>query len=183
MMSSQTFFVRWSNRGVLRNDNDHDCDELQVRPHLIYRGSDADPKETFLHHPAKLRGPAFLGSPVLRDRDADLFTQPELWSTRAPAGERTERVYHCADFRGNISAMVSAAGELVEQYRYSPTGVPFGIPLGDVDADGAADRATVATSCEFESPLSADADAPRRPPAPSRTPTRRGWAPRRTPSC
>lgn len=26
---------------------------------------------------------------------------------------------------------------MVEQYRYSPTGIPFGLPRGDVDADGA----------------------------------------------
>jgi hypothetical protein len=115
-------------------DLDGPVADFEARRMGAYRGSDADPKETFLHHPANLRGPAFLGGQVLRDRAADLFTQPELWSTSAPAGERTKRVYHCADFRGNISAMVSAAGELVEQYRSSPTGVPFGIPPGELDA-------------------------------------------------
>jgi hypothetical protein len=48
----------------------------------------------------------------------------------------SERFFYTSDFRGNASAIVSSGGNLIEQYRYPATGVPFGIARGDVNADG-----------------------------------------------
>ncbi|MGH7132124.1 MAG: dockerin type I domain-containing protein, partial [Phycisphaerales bacterium] len=75
------------------------------------------------------------GGPLLRDRDSDC-DKPENWAKQAAASTRTERRYYASDFRGNVVAMVTDTGALAEQYRYSATAVPFGIPLGDVTADG-----------------------------------------------
>jgi hypothetical protein len=41
-----------------------------------------------------------------------------------------------------VVSLVTAAGVKAEDYRYSATGVPFGIPLGDVNADGKVDGGT-----------------------------------------
>jgi hypothetical protein len=41
--------------------------------------------------------------------------------------------------------MVTSDGKLAEQYRYSPSGVPFGIPLGDVNGDGKCEGGSTGT--------------------------------------
>ncbi|MFN7441268.1 MAG: hypothetical protein ACK5WB_03870 [Phycisphaerales bacterium] len=97
-------------------------------------------KETFFHHPPHIRGPGFAGGPIVRDRNEDLV-DPNRWK-RAATEERLERRYYATDWQGRVVSLVTAAGEKAEDYRYSATGVPFGIPLGDVNADGKVDGGT-----------------------------------------
>ncbi|MCW5550455.1 MAG: hypothetical protein KIT44_15955, partial [Opitutaceae bacterium] len=88
-----------------------------------------------------VRGPAFAGGPLLRDRNLDLRANPEKWDSGAADPGRPERMYSCTDHQGSVVALVGPGGALVEQERYSANGVPFGLPLGDVDADGDCDGA------------------------------------------
>ncbi len=58
---------------------------------------------------------------------------------------------------------------MVEQYRYSPTGVPFGLPRGDVDAGGTVTTGAspsdewivdqIIASSTFQVPADLDGDA------------------------
>jgi len=114
--------------------------DTQGRRVRTFRGTDSKAKEAFVYHLASARGPGFTGGVLLRDREGTL-TNPVLWAKDAASGTLDERVYACGDFRGNVSALVSETGTLVEQYRYSATGVPMGIPLGDADGDGKVDGA------------------------------------------
>lgn len=79
--------------------------------------------------------------PLLRDRNASLYANPEKWDGEAAGSVRAERMYYCTDHQGSVVALVGPGGALVEQARYSANGVPFGLPLGDVDADGDCDGA------------------------------------------
>ncbi len=97
-------------------------------------------KETFFHHPPHIRGPGFAGGPIVRDRNEDLV-DPNQWK-RAASEERLERRYYATDWQGRVVSLVTAAGAKAEDYRYSATGVPFGIPLGDINADGKVDGGT-----------------------------------------
>jgi hypothetical protein len=99
-----------------------------------YRGSDSEPKEVFYYHQARVFGSGG-GGPLLRTRDS-ADQDPTKWATQAPSGTHDERYYYATDSRGRPVALVSAEGKLVEQYRYSGNGMPFTIPLGDVNADG-----------------------------------------------
>jgi RHS repeat-associated protein len=72
---------------------------------------------------------------VLRDRD-----DTNGWAGAAD-GTLEERVYSCQNWRADVSAIVSDAGEMVESCKYSSYGLPFGIPAGDSDGDGDADAA------------------------------------------
>ena len=67
-------------------------------------------------------------------------------SLRPPPSTRSERMYYCSDFRGNVVALLTADGKVAEQYRYSASGVPFGLPQGNVKSDGAVDAATTGTT-------------------------------------
>jgi len=99
----------------------------------VYRGSDANPKERFLHHQAGNSGygsSSYIDSLVLRDRDANT-----AW-TSASDGTLEERRYSCQSWRHDVVAMVTSGGALAERARYSAYGVAFGIPLGDVNGDG-----------------------------------------------
>jgi hypothetical protein len=73
--------------------------------------------------------------PIVRTREEDA-SKPTNWATQAGQAVHFERFFYTSDFRGNVSAIVSSGGNLIEQYRYSATGVPFGIARGDVNADG-----------------------------------------------
>ena len=68
------------------------------------------------------------------DRNAALV-DPDEWGSVADP-DRLERRYYAADWRGRVVALVTAAGEQAESYRYTANGVPIGIPLGDVNGDG-----------------------------------------------
>ncbi len=91
-------------------------------------------KETFFHHPPEISGPGFAGGPLVRDRNAALV-DPDAWYDDADT-DRLERRYYATDWQGRVVSMVTAAGELAESYRYTASGVPIGIPLGDVNGDG-----------------------------------------------
>jgi hypothetical protein len=99
----------------------------------------AEPKERFAYHMpgtgADGGGSAGAVGPILRTRDEDA-SKPTNWATQYGSTVHDERYYYNSDFRGNASAIVSSGGNLIEQYRYSATGVPFGIARGDVNADG-----------------------------------------------
>ena len=56
-------------------------------------------------------------------------------------GTLEERRYYCQNWRADVVALVTSSGQQVEQDRYSPYGVPFGLPAGDANSDG-----TVATA-------------------------------------
>lgn len=122
------------------------ANDLQGRRVATFRGTESNPKETFIWHPAGVQGPAFKGGPLLRDRNATLGTNPEDWDDDAAGATRAERIYYCTDYQGNVVALVGSTGTLKEQVRYSATGVPYGIPLGDVDSDGINNSTTTGDS-------------------------------------
>ena len=67
------------------------------------------------------------------------------WNGRASTDDGTleERRYYCQSWRHDVVAMVTSGGALAERARYSAYGVAFGIPLGDVNGDGACDSTDV----------------------------------------
>ncbi|MCC7390221.1 MAG: hypothetical protein IT431_15810, partial [Phycisphaerales bacterium] len=75
---------------------------------------------------------------ILRDRDASAAWPPGKPS-RQTDGTLAERTYHCQNWRADVVALMTDAGRLVNQVRYDPYGVPFGIPKTDMDGDGDAD--------------------------------------------
>jgi YD repeat-containing protein len=97
-----------------------------------FREGDDDPKEVFVHHAAGL-GALQLAMPnstvVCRERDAST-------SWTEPADGLDERVYYCQNNAGDVVALVSSSGYLLESVGYSPTGIPFGMPAGDANSDG-----------------------------------------------
>jgi RHS repeat-associated protein len=102
-----------------------------------YRETDANPKEQFVYHSSGLGGSgsgSYIDAVVLRDRD-----DTNGWAGAAD-GTLEERVYSCQNWRADVSAIVSDAGEMVESCKYSSYGLPFGIPAGDSDGDGDADN-------------------------------------------
>ncbi len=95
-----------------------------------------DPKEQFVSNTAGLAGSggsSYIDSVVLRDRDANT-----AWEDQTD-GTLEERTYHCQNWRADVVALMTDAGRLVNQVRYDPYGVPFGIPKTDMDGDGDAD--------------------------------------------
>ena len=106
----------------------------------VYRGSDSSPKERFLHHQAGNSGhggSSYIDDLVLRDRDANT-----AW-TSASDGTLEQQRYYCQNWRHDVVAMVTSDGKVAERARYSAYGVAFGIPLGDVNGDGACDSTDV----------------------------------------
>ena len=103
-----------------------------------FREDDSDPKEEFLHHAAGLDGNgtgSYIDLVVLRDRDIN-----SGW-TSAADGTLEERIYYCQNWRADVSALVTDAGQMLEWVKYSAYGVPFGLPGGDADSDGDCDAA------------------------------------------
>ncbi|MDQ7014625.1 MAG: RHS repeat-associated core domain-containing protein [Planctomycetota bacterium] len=99
---------------------------------------DADPKEQFVYHNAGLAGTggsSYIDAVILRDRDANT-----AWESQAD-GTLEERVYYCQNWRADVVALMTDGGELINQVRYDPYGVPFGIAKTDLDADGDVDSA------------------------------------------
>jgi hypothetical protein len=113
--------------------------DLAGRRVATYLGRDDYPKERFAYHMSGTGagggGSAGAVGPILRTRDEDA-SKPTNWATQYGSTVHDERYYYNPDFRGNVSAIVSSGGNLIEQYRYSATGVPIGIARGDVNADG-----------------------------------------------
>jgi len=113
--------------------------DIQGRRVATFRGEDKSPVETFVYHAAGIRGIGISGGVILRDRAQALFDDPDTYWNAESQETRDERIYYAADFRGDTAAMVTGAGKMYAQFRYSAYGVPFGIPLGDVDGDGDVD--------------------------------------------
>ena len=67
---------------------------------------------------------------MLRDRDA-----ATAWNA-ASDGTLEERVYYAQNFRHDVSALVTSAGQMVEWVKYSSYGVPWSMPAADTDSDG-----------------------------------------------
>jgi RHS repeat-associated protein len=102
-----------------------------------FREDDTAPKEEWVNQDAGLDGrggSSYINGVVLRNKDANT-----AW-TAASDGTLEERIYLCQNWRGDVSALVYANGDQVEQVRYSPYGTPFGLPGGDTDSDGDADN-------------------------------------------
>jgi RHS repeat-associated protein len=105
-----------------------------------FRESDTAPKEEWVNQDAGLDGrggSSYINGVVLRNKDANT-----AW-TSASDGNLEERIYFCQNWRGDVSALVYANGDQVEQVRYSPYGTPFGLPGGDTDSDGDCDATDV----------------------------------------
>ncbi len=45
-------------------------------------------------------------------------------------------MYYCQNWRGDVSVVIEDDAEMVEWVKYSSYGIPFGLPLGDIDSDG-----------------------------------------------
>ena len=117
-----------------------------------YRDSDADPKEEWVHHEAGADGhggSSFVNGFILRDRDADT-----AWDS-ASDGTLEERMYACQNWRGDVSSLVYASGDQVEQVRYTPYGVAIGMPGGDCDSDGDNDNGDTVDSDQIQTWINA----------------------------
>lgn len=133
--------VRASERYDVEPDGDLDSNDKTYRFAwdegwrlvAVYRESDSDPKERYLHDKAGASGfggSSYIDDLILRDRDAN-----SGW-TSAADGTLEERRYFCQSWRHDVVALVNSIGELAERARYSAYGVPYGCPLGDASGDG-----------------------------------------------
>ncbi|MGD9689273.1 MAG: RHS repeat-associated core domain-containing protein [Phycisphaerales bacterium] len=100
----------------------------------VYRGSDANPKERHVPHFAGLNGygnaaQGGIDGEILRDRDASTG-----WASAADGLD--ERRYICQNWRGDVSAIITDGGIMIEWTKYTAYGEPIGLPTGDVDSDG-----------------------------------------------
>ncbi len=112
------------------------CGRTDVR--MLRLGEDTSPKELFVHHmagPNGAGGSSAIDAAILRERDSN-----SGW-TSAADGILEERLYFCQvpGTRGDVVALLSSSGQQRGQMRYSAYGVPFGMPAGDLDADGDCD--------------------------------------------
>ena len=98
-----------------------------------FRASDSSPKEQFVYHNAGADGrggSSYIDTVICRDRDANVN-----WADAAD-GTLKERIYYCHNWRGDVSVLIEDDADMVEWVKYSSYGIPFGLPLGDVDSDG-----------------------------------------------
>jgi RHS repeat-associated protein len=110
------------------------CYDTRWRIVATYRDSDATPKEEFTYHNAGLDGSggsSYIDKVIMRDKDANT-----AWATVTTDGVLEERRVHCQNWRGDVSAVVTDTGKMVEWVKYSAYGIPFGLPVGDVNSDG-----------------------------------------------
>ncbi len=116
----------------------HNAYDDRWREAGVYRESDTAPKEQYLNHAAGLDGAgasSYIDLVVLRERDANT-----AW-TDASDGTLEERLYYLQNWRADVVGLVGADAAQKEAVRYSPYGVPFGLPAGDCDSDGDCDQA------------------------------------------
>jgi len=66
---------------------------------------------------------------IIDDKDANTN-----W-TSASDGTLEERRYYCQIWRADVSALLTSGGVMVEWAKYSPYGIPFGLPGADTDSD------------------------------------------------
>ncbi|MFO0834397.1 MAG: RHS repeat-associated core domain-containing protein [Phycisphaerales bacterium] len=98
-----------------------------------FRGSDTSPKELFAYHNAGMNGrggSSYIDSVILRNKDANT-----AW-TSSSDGTCEERIYYVQNWRADVSAVLSDAGEVREWIKYSSYGVPSRIDPGDYNRDG-----------------------------------------------
>ncbi len=98
-----------------------------------FRANGTYPKEVFVHHNAGMGGyggSSYIDSVILRDRETKFNWTEETDSTRG------ERQYYCQNWRADVSAILTDAGNMVEWAKYSSYSVPFALPAGDTDSDG-----------------------------------------------
>ncbi|MFO0981897.1 MAG: RHS repeat-associated core domain-containing protein [Planctomycetota bacterium] len=106
------------------------------RPLATFRSSDSSPKEEFVLQQAGNGGfgvSSYINSIVCRYKDANT-----AW-TSASDGVLEQVYYYCQNWRGDVSALVTDAGAMVEWDKYSAYGIPFGLPAGDTESDGDCD--------------------------------------------
>jgi len=80
---------------------------------------------------------SYIDNVILRDRDANTN-----W-TSASYGTLEERRYYCQNWRADVSALLTSGGVMVEWAKYSPYGIPFGLPGSDTDSDGDCDATDI----------------------------------------
>jgi hypothetical protein len=101
-----------------------------------FRESDSSPKEDFVPAQAGLDGnggSSYIDLVVCRNKDANT-----AW-TSASDGNLEERIFHCQNWRADVSAIVTSSGTMKEWGKYSAYGIPFGLPGGDTESDGDCD--------------------------------------------
>jgi RHS repeat-associated protein len=107
-----------------------------------YRGNgggttvETNPKERFIYHMAGwggAGGSSYIDSVILRDRD-----DTSGWNSSSD-GTLEERRYYIQNWRADVVALLKDTGVMVERIKYSAYGVPFNLPMGDVDCDGDTD--------------------------------------------
>ncbi len=94
----------------------------------------------FVNHKTDLDGngsSSYIDNVILRERDANTS-----WMS-ASDGTLEERRYYCQNWRADVSAIVSSGGVLIEWAKYSPYGIPFGLPGADTDSDGDCDATDI----------------------------------------
>lgn len=112
------------------------CYDESWRIVAVFRDEDDHPKEVYVHHNAGLDGygvSSYIDAVVLRDRDANT-----AWAAEAD-GTLEERVHYCQNWRADVVALFGSNGHMLQQVRYDPYGVPFGISKADLTADGVLD--------------------------------------------
>jgi len=106
----------------------------------VFRESDTAPKEEFVPHLAGadgFGGGSLLDGVILRYKDANT-----AW-TSASDGTLEEKRYYAQNWRGDVVAIVSSAGAMYEWVKYSPYGIPFGMPAADTESDGDCDATDI----------------------------------------
>ncbi|MBL8693187.1 MAG: hypothetical protein JNJ88_03745, partial [Planctomycetes bacterium] len=106
----------------------------------VFRESDTAPKEEFVPHLAGSDGfgrSSQLDGVILRYKDANT-----AW-TSASDGTLEEKRYYAQNWRGDVVAIVSSAGAMYEWVKYSPYGIPFGMPAADTESDGDCDATDI----------------------------------------
>ena len=101
-----------------------------------YRETDTSPKEQFVNAMAGLDGKgrsSYINDVVCRNRD-----NTSGWLA-ASDGTLEERYYLCPNWRGDVSALVEVGRYTAEWVKYSPYGIPFGLPGADTNSDGDCD--------------------------------------------
>lgn len=118
----------------------YDAFDERWRQVARFRESDTSPKEEFVAHQAGNGGnggSSYIDLVACRYKDANT-----AWTSASDA-TLEERVYYCQNQHADVSALVSAAGGMLEWVKSSAYGVPFGLPGGDTDSDGDCDSTDV----------------------------------------
>ena len=106
------------------------------------RDSDTYVNERLVYHAAGVGGAG--GSSYIDDVILTDYQDRANW-TSAAGSTLTKRMYLCQNWRHDVSAVVTDTGKLLERAKHSSYGVPFGLPAGDANSDGAYDSSDVLT--------------------------------------